>query len=220
MPEITIVHHLLRSYCPDSIILHGSRANGMARAHSDWDIIMLFAKRDVPRSNFRETISSAIVEWRAYKTPVHQKDIISTFNVYLQFSQLLFDKDNIGASIIDLARAAYAKGPCLTSEEVTRSKLYLHYKITSLIKDRQTDYLARRHINDLSAGAIKSWLEIKHNKFSLPVYYSVPLIRDVDPQYHSYIAILTSCNVEDAEKIMAAQQIFFHLFNEQYAPVH
>lgn len=37
-----IVAHLIETYSPDTIILHGSRARGKERAHSDWDFILLY----------------------------------------------------------------------------------------------------------------------------------------------------------------------------------
>jgi len=43
MQEI-ITSHLIETYEPDAIILHGSRARGKAREHSDWDFILLYAK--------------------------------------------------------------------------------------------------------------------------------------------------------------------------------
>ena len=84
-----IVEILREKYNPIAILLHGSRAVGKARSHSDWDIIMII-RDQIPRRQYRESIDGEDVEWKAFNIPKENDSIIDIFEVYLQFAKVLW----------------------------------------------------------------------------------------------------------------------------------
>ena len=86
--EQKIVAVLKEKYNPVAIFLHGSRAVGKERVHSDWDIVMLFTG-DIPRKGYREEIEGEDVEWKAFNVPAEESSIHEVFDVYLQFAKVL-----------------------------------------------------------------------------------------------------------------------------------
>jgi predicted nucleotidyltransferase len=63
-----IAWQLRDKYGATAVILHGSRAIGMDRPHSDWDMFLLF--NEMPAMAFnREEIEGEDVEWKAVKVP-------------------------------------------------------------------------------------------------------------------------------------------------------
>ena len=69
-----IVNHLKEIHKPDAIILHGSRARGKEREHSDWDFIFLYNNAtDV--KNGRELYRNQNIEFSVHSLANNIEDI-------------------------------------------------------------------------------------------------------------------------------------------------
>ena len=101
-----IVEYLRENYKPDAIVLHGSRATGMQRPHSDWDIILLFNAQP-ERSSKREEIAGEDVEWKTILLPVTGDNILDVCGVQFQFTKLLWEKDGVGTELLAQANTFF-----------------------------------------------------------------------------------------------------------------
>lgn len=208
--EKSIIDFLRNKYNPTAIILHGSRAVKMERKNSDWDIFMIF-KNEIPRSNFREEIDNEDVEWKAFKMPIDDKNILSTFDVYLQNARVIWEKDNDGSNLIESAKKVYSHGPNLTKDDIEREKIFLKHKLNGMIDDIDTPYMFLRHLNVFFNRASNMWFEIINNKFPMPYYLAMPKIQEEDSEFALNLLILSSNN-SNQEKINAAEKIIKRLF--------
>ncbi len=205
---------LREKYNPIAVLLHGSRAVGKERPHSDWDIIMLFGG-DVPRKGYREEIEGEDVEWKAFVVPEETSSLYEVFDVYLQFAKVLWEEVDVGTKLLERAKEEYAKGPkpC-TEDEKRREKQYFHHKIQGLIDDQDTQYLFFRHLCVLRTQSMRLWFELLNNKFSQPLYLAMPLIQKEDPDFYKNLVSFTAFDTSPAEKIKNAEAMLKRLFKE------
>lgn len=212
--ENKIVEYLRSRYQPVGILLHGSRAVGKNREHSDWDIIMLFDK-EIPRKGYREEVESEDVEWKAFQTPISEEKILDTFDVYLQFAKVLWEKELVASELIQKALMVYSKGPNLPEETVKREKQFFEHKIFGMKDDKDTCYMFLRHLSVLFNRASNMWFEILHNEFAKPFYIAIPIIKEKDANYYDHLMILCSNTSSNDEKIVAAEWISKKLFSDR-----
>lgn len=205
-----IVEYLKTAYGPEAIILHGSRSIGKERLHSDWDILMLFNSEPSKKSN-REDVYGEDVEWKAFVLPVSQSAILDDFGVVLQNAKVLWEKDNEGSELLELAQSEYSKGAQLTPEDHTRYRQFLVHKLHSLEDDRDTPYMFLRHLGEFFSRATNWWFEILHDEHRKPFYIALPTIQERDSEYYRLLMILCGDGSKN-EKIEAAQAVVKKLF--------
>lgn len=209
--EKQIVEYLKNTYNPISILLHGSRAVGKNRLNSDWDIFMIF-DREIPRKGHREEIAGEDVEWKAFNLSTTQENIIDTFDVYLQFAKVLWEKDQAGSGLLKKARDEYNKGPNLSPDQIKREKQFFYHKILGMKDDKETPYMFLRHLSTLFNRASNMWFEILHNEFAKPYYFAIPTIQEKDPEYYQHLINLCG-NGSNEEKISSAEWIYNKLYS-------
>lgn len=209
-----IAAFLKQKYKPTAVLLHGSRAVGKERTHSDWDVIMLF-NGDVPRKGYREEIEGEDVEWKAFNAPKGNESVTKVFDVYLQFAKVLWEEGDIGTELLERARAEYTKGPKqYTDDEVRREKQYFQHKIQGLIDDKDTQYLFFRHLCVLRTQAMRLWFELLNKRFSQPLYLSMPLIEKEDPDFYKNLVSFTAFDTSPEIKIKNAEAMFARIFGQ------
>ena len=205
-----IVEVLKEKYNPVAILLHGSRAVGKERPHSDWDILMLF-NGDIPRRGYRESIDEEDIEWKAFKIPTATDSIVDIFGIYLRFAKVLWEEGSAGSTLLEKASATYAKGPQLSQDDIRREKHFLEHKLLGMQDDVDTPYMFLRHLGVFFSHSVNIWFEVLHNEFPKPFYLAIPEIKERDPEYSKHLYILPS-NASNQEKIDAARWIVQKLF--------
>jgi predicted nucleotidyltransferase len=201
----------LRSkYSPTAVILHGSRAVGMNRPHSDWDILLLFTEKPEIALN-REEIAGEDVEWEAVKIPVAENAILGTVGVELQFGKVLWeDESRAGTRLLEQAAAFYAKGVQLTEGDRAKYKQYLCHKVAGMEDDIATPYMFLRHQYAFFLRASNWWFEV-NGQYSKPFYMAMPIIRERDPEYHELLLTVSAAGSNET-KIAAARRLVARLF--------
>ncbi len=181
-----IVQHLREKYGPVAVILHGSRAVGYERPHSDWDLFLLFL--DDPKSSVdRLEIDGQDVEWQGLRVPVPESEFLRLCGVQLQFAQILWEDDSrAGTSLLSLASAFYAKGIQLTDAQRATYKQYLTHKANGMEDDIDTPYLFLRHQHIFLERASNWWFELR-GEFRKPLYVAMPTIQRRDPEYFNLL---------------------------------
>lgn len=218
MPEVrfmstadAIACHLREKYGPIAVILHGSRAVGMNRPHSDWDILVLFTEKPAMALN-REEIAGEDVEWEAVKVPVAENTILDTVGVELQFGKLLWeDESRAGTRLLEQAAAFYAKGVQVTDADRAKYKQYLCHKVASMEDDIATPYMFLRHQYAFFLRASNWWFEL-NGQYPKPFYMAMPIIRERDPEYHELL-LTFSAEGSNESKIAAARCLVSRLFS-------
>lgn len=204
-----IVEQLRREYRPVAVVLHGSRAIGMSRPRSDWDILLLFTEKPQLAMN-REEIAGEDVEWTAIRVPLADTEILKIVGTELQFGKVLWQESDSGSRLLDQSAKLYAKGVRLSDAEKARYKQFLRHKVASMEDDAATPYMFLRHQYTFFLRASNWWFEI-NGEYPKPFYIAMPSIYDRDRDYHDLL--LTLCEAGSNEsKIAAAHRIVTKLF--------
>lgn len=206
--EQMITQYLKNTYNPVAILLHGSRAAGMERTHSDWDVIMLFAG-DVPRPGYREQVEEEDVEWKAYTLPITDDGIIKTVGTYLQFAKVLWEEEGVGSELLSRAQKEYAKGPQI---DMAREQLFFAHKIAGMEDDKSSPYMFMRHLARFFAAATDAWFLMLHHEYSKPFYIAMPRVEKEDPEYYSHLMTLCDDTATREAKIESARWLRQRLF--------
>ena len=210
MSENAIVSLLRERYSPVGVILHGSRAVGMDRPHSDWDISLLFTEMPVLTLD-REELAGEDVEWSAILVPVAADAILKVVGVELQQAKVLWEDDShAGTRLLEQATTFYGKGVQLTDGDRAKYRQYLSHKVAGMQDDIATPYLFLRHQYAFFLRASNWWFEVR-GMYPKPFYLAMPLIRDRDPEYHGLLLTLSSSASNEA-KVSAARQLVSRLF--------
>lgn len=203
--EQKITDYIVSKYSPVAIVIHGSRAIGKAREHSDWDYI-IFTK-EVADSAY-EIIFGANLQIKAVKLPVSDEKL-SDYKSYLRKGnvKVVFDPEHITEEFITKATELYTKSvEYLPIHNNEARVLFLSY-IDSLIDYQHEQEAFFRKLAELYVRVIKYWFHILHHTYMPQVYDALPRIEKEDPEYFQLIKVLAS-NVPNQEKIAVAEEVY------------
>jgi len=210
MSADAIVSLLRERYGPVGILLHGSRAVGMERMHSDWDVSLLFTEMPVLTLN-REELAGEDVEWTAVRVPVAADAIQEAVGLELQHAKVLWeDESHAGTKLLEQAATFYGKGVRLSEADRAKYKQYLSHKVAGMQDDIETSYMFLRHQYAFFLRASNWWFEVR-GMYPKPFYLAMPFIRDHDPEYHGLLLTVSSKGSNEA-KVSAARQLVSRLF--------
>jgi hypothetical protein len=94
--EEKLTQYIKEKYNPLAIILHGSRANGRDREHSDWDFLIITEKDMNPHG---ELVDGNKIDYHQLVHPIPEGKGLS-FMYRVENSKILFDTNNIAQEFI------------------------------------------------------------------------------------------------------------------------
>lgn len=206
--QTEIINHIKEIFQPDAIILHGSRARGKERLHSDWDIILLYSKH-LEVKNGREMFKGQNVEYSVYILPLD--DIFEEFGTKLQGAKVLYEKDKLGTNLLKQAADYYAQGVHWPPEKVAGHNLWLQGRINGMKDNVDNPIVFEKYFTDFYGRIFNYWYWLLKNKHSQPIYIATEEIATTDPEYYDLIAKLIS-SVTPVEKAEIAEEIGARLF--------
>lgn len=208
--EEKLTNHIVEKYQPVAVLIHGSRASGYAREHSDWDFAILVDKdTDVER----EIIDNANVEIRVLKLPFEDQKIIGDKWLALRKGnvKVLYDPQKVADAIIEKVTKYYTTPIAWKDSEIFGHKAWYRSHIDGMI-DYQNDHLAfYRKLSELYTRSIMYWFHFLHNTYMPQVYLSLPRIEKEDPEQYELLGILAS-TASNQDKIAAAEKIYNHIW--------
>ena len=205
----TIINYLKEKYNPDAIILHGSRARGMAREHSDWDFIFLY-NADTNHKNGREFFTGQNIEFSVVTLPV--QDILYTFSYKLHKAVVLFERQNEGTSILDEADTIYTQGVHWTEEKIADHKLWFQGRIDGMRDNVDRPEIFFKYFSDMYPRVVNYWYFLKKQTYSEPIYVAVVEIEKEDPVFMASVSQLVNPDSTLEIKVNVAEQIRDKLF--------
>lgn len=209
--EEKIIEYLRKKYSPSAIILHGSRAIGKAREHSDWDFLMLFHELPKP-PDFRELVDDQNIEVISLKVDISGENVINEMGTKLQNARVVFDEENHGERVLNAAKSHYTKGFSWPDTWPKGPKLFMASKIDGMNDYVDEPEIFQKYLGTFYERALNYWYQVLHKKFSQPVYLAVEKIRENDPEYFAHLSALASSSVSNQDKIKHAQKLHELLF--------
>lgn len=202
--EQDITNHLRGLFNPTAIILHGSRAVGRERPHSDWDIFLIYETDSVLPKNGRLFWNDQNIEYSHHAFPV--ENIENEFGVKLQFGRLLYENNNVGTNLLQQAQKHYAKPAGWSEKENHDHKLWMQGRIDGMRDTIDQSLVFERYASDFYARITNYWYWSIHDTFPKPIYLALEEIKEKDPEYFALIKQFVE-ETDRKERLLAAEKV-------------
>ncbi len=203
-----ITDYLIQKYHPVAILLHGSRARGLSRSNSDWDLFVFVdrdAKDDGPELWKGESLDIDVV-----KLPITKDSFFETFLGTLQKTEVLYEQQGAVQPVLQLAKEIYQAPYDLSDERRRNRKNYFHHLLLRLEGYVDQPELFFYYLAGFYENVFPYWYELK-GRWSQPLYVAWPQLQKEDPEYAELVRVLSSAS-STKQKLDAAQQINQRLF--------
>jgi hypothetical protein len=211
--EEKLKEYFIEHYKPLAILLHGSRAVGKEREHSDWDFIFVM---DKPNPEMRrKIIFGQNCEHKIFIYPFAD-DIVKKDAWHLREGnvRVVYDPQNICTELLAKAAAKAKDKPTWTPADKEAWSAYVLGRIGGMRDYLDEPIAFYGKSDDLIKIAITLWFDIKKGWMNAPqVYDSLPMIKTEDPAYFSLLEIVAG-NYPPAEKVGAAEKLHALIFNK------
>jgi len=206
--EEKIIQHLREVYKPLAIILHGSRASGHEREHSDWDFVLLYPKENELPSNGRLDVDRQNVEFSHHHIPA--EDIEKEFGVKLQNSRVVFEMNSEGSGLLTQAQQIYSQPVGWSDKDKYNHSLWMRGRIDGMHDAVNNPIVFERYASDFFARITNYWFLSLHDKNPQPIYLALQEIAEKDPEYFIYIEKFV--HGSNVEKVKAAEDVYQKCF--------
>ena len=211
--EEKLTEYIKEKYKPLAIGLHGSRANGNAREHSDWDFFIFVSEKT---STDREILfDTANVEVKAVVYPIVEEQLSSYYFPYLRKGniKILFDPQNLIPDVSEKATIVANTPKAEDLKEKSGHQAWFRSHLDGMI-DYQNEHEAFfRKLGELYTRVLNYWFRFLHNTYMPQVYAALSRIEKEDPEYYALIKKLAG-NYSNQEKIKAAEEIYRRLWSQ------
>lgn len=209
--EQEIAAHLKKTFAPNAILLHGSRARGKEREHSDWDIIFLYSKQ-VEGKNGRMLYKEQNIELSSHTLPIN--DVEKEFGTKLLDARVLYEEGLIASDLLLRANEYYKKGVHFTEEKLQNHQLWMEGRIDGMRDTVHEPIIFFKYFADVHQRVANYWYWILQHSHAQPIYIAVEEMKEKDPEYHQLFAQLIDTRTHLEQKVAVAEKIKERLFPE------
>jgi hypothetical protein len=213
--ERDVLEHLVARFSPAAVILVGSRADGVSRSRSDWDLYVLLREDGSHAAGVTpapEIFRGEHLDVGLARLPIPADGILALFGPNLQQARVLLDDEHASArKLCERAARLYAAGRKLTREERERREHELRRNVARMRARAGEPGAFLESVAFVFHLAHRSWYEILHDRWSLSVHRAMPEIAREDPQFHERLVTLAESPSPEA-RIAAAEAILERLF--------
>lgn len=207
--EQEITNYLRETFNPSAIILHGSRASGHERPHSDWDIVLLYNTATIGKINGRLIYEEQNIEYSHHQTPV--QDVMKEFGVKLQNARVLWEEGGVGRDLLSDASHVYAAGLQWTDEERYSHSLWMRSRIDGMQDAVDSPLLFEKYATDFYSRITNYWYWAIHDQYPKPMYLALEEIKEADPLYYELIERFALSH-DRSDKVKTAKEIYSRCF--------
>jgi predicted nucleotidyltransferase len=203
-----LVSYLKEKYNPVSIILHGSRTNGMARERSDWDFVIL-VKQELEIIS-REILFDANMELKQIVVPV-SKDSFLGFFLRSENVNILYDPESIAEDLIKSNDLKVREGNRFQQSDRIKRYAFLSSALDGIADYSDSPLIFFDKKIDFYTRIVESWFRFFKNEFEPSHYYAFPRIQNEDPEFYQLIENFV--NTTDSKSlILIGKKILGRLF--------
>lgn len=204
-----ITEHLQKTYKPNAILLHGSRARGKERVHSDWDFVFLYYTPG-QYQNGREVFAGQNIEFSMHVLPV--EDIYNGFSNKLQVAQVVYEENSEGSDLLKRAAAYYEQGVYWTKEKLTDHKIWMQGRVGGMEDNLDNPMLFAKYHADFYQRVFNYWYWVLQNVHSQPFYIAIEEVAEKDSEYFELVQRFATTDTASEQKVTVAKEICQRLF--------
>jgi hypothetical protein len=208
--EEKLIAYFKEKHNPLAIILHGSRAVGKEREHSDWDMVFIMPE---PKKIGREIVFGQNCEGPTLVHPISDENLQKYLWSFRKGNaKVLFDTNGIGQEILDRAAQINANVPKLDQAQWRVWNIWFLGRIGSM-KDYKDDPVAFMiKLGKIFELSVQLWFEKYKGTETPSVYDSLPMIQAEDSDYYNLLTTMAS-EASPEQKIIAAENVFKKIFD-------
>lgn len=207
--EQDITNHLRDLFNPTAIILHGSRAVGRERPHSDWDIFLLYKVDEELPKNGRLIWREQNIEHSHHHFPT--EDIEKEFGVKLQFGRVIYENETVGSDLLEEAKAVYEKPAGWSEEDNDNHKLWMQGRVGGMKDTVNQPLVFERYASDFYSRVTNYWYWSIQDTFPKPIYFALEEIKEKDQEFFSLIERFVK-EVDRNKRVVTAEEIMERCF--------
>ena len=205
--EQKLTQYIIEKYSPLAVLLHGSRASGNERPHSDRDFAIL-VNEDIKVE--REIVDGQNIEILALIVPMpelnnqnkHPWLVLRDGNV-----KVVYDPENIARNIIDTVTQFYEIPPYFSDADISSHKAWFRSKLDGMIDYRDDKEAFFVKLSELYPRIIMYWFHFIRRTYVPQVYHSIPIIKEEDPKYFELLKKIAG-NCSNQEKIDFGEMVY------------
>ena len=197
------------AFNPVGIIIHGSRAVGRERVHSDWDLCLLFTQEKELPQNGRLLWFDQNIEYTCHHVPTI--DIEGQFGVKLQFGRVLFEVNQEATKLLGEAQTLYEQ-PLGWGTKKEDHALWMRGRIDGMQDTVDQPLIFERYASDFYARITNYWYLSLYDTNPKPIYIALSDIKEKDPEY--FYLIETYVHGTNEEKVVSSEKIYQRCFGD------
>jgi hypothetical protein len=168
--EQKLIDYFKQKHQPLAIILHGSRAVGKEKEHSDWDTFFVLKE---PRKIYREIVFGQNCEGANIGYPISDVDLKKhAWSLRRGNARVLFEVDGIGTEILERCAKITESELPMSKEEWQSWQAWYAARIDSMKDYRDDPVAVTIKIGHIYQTSVVLWFE-KHKGHSAPSVYFI-----------------------------------------------
>lgn len=206
-----IVAWVCTQYNPEVVLLGGSRAAGISRPTSDWDLFLCqnsYRERQRVAAQVRDAhVDIELIPWSS----IADNTLCIYYGPVSCLRVLLDTTDKRGQTIVAATAHAYAVGPPALQASERQSRVCQLARLLEKIDAYQYEPLvACLHMSDMLRELIVCWFSL-HDLWSVPFHQAVPYLRLHDPLFATLLMTIAS-GTTLVQRKEACDHAYQHLF--------
>ncbi len=204
-----LTNYLKEKYNPVAIVLHGSRANGHAQEHSDWDFL-IFTRVEVDAH--REIKFGANIEIKHIHLPVPEEKIKDKLGFFFRKEniEILYDPENVVPELLEKNETILREGNQFTEAERMARFAFLTSSLDRIKDNKENTLVVFAKKAEFYDRAVPAWFRFLHKEFRPSDYEALPRIKNEDPKFFNLLEKFTGAAADDS--IVYGEKIIKHLF--------
>jgi predicted nucleotidyltransferase len=211
--EQKLTEYLKEKYNPVAIVLHGSRAIGMEKEHSDWDFLIF--KKEGVNGTAREIKYGANVEMKSVLYPLEKKDEMIGFFFRSENIRIIYDPQNIVPEIVKCNDSILAKGNDFKESYRVGGFAFLCSALDGMKDYQHNELLAMHKKMEFYSKSINCWFKILHREYKPSDYIAFPIIEKRDPKFFSLVNTFVNAK-STKDCLQPGREMIQHLFPDLY----
>jgi predicted nucleotidyltransferase len=207
----TLIAYLRNEFEPGAIVLHGSRARGMERVHSDWDFILLYEEGKLMPANGRRLYDGQNIEFVVSAVPL--VSVVDSFDIKLREAKVVYETNGIGALLLEQANKEYEQGLSWSDDKKAAHKLWIEGRIDGMRDCIDEPLFFYKYFADFYSRVFNYWYWLKKDDYSQPIYVA---IEDLEKEDSKYLALIEDVLRQESleAKVEVCEKIKVYLFDE------
>ncbi|MDE2030900.1 MAG: nucleotidyltransferase domain-containing protein [Patescibacteria group bacterium] len=209
--EEQLTNYIKEKYNPLAIVLHGSRANGYAKEHSDWDFL-IFTYKDVNPA--RDIKFGANFEIKQVILPLSDNKIKEGLGFLFRTEniKILYDKDSIVPALLTKNEIVIEKGDTFNEVDKRARCAFLKSSLDSIEDYKNNELIVFSKKAIFYNKVVPTWFRFLHNEFKPSDYLALPRIKSDDPEFYKLLEEFIDADAE--QSILIGNKMINHIFSD------